>query len=94
MEDIVSPTNSFPKLLIKSMGHFGSGSEISSFSIMSKLRTGDTDFINPTSTSLVNLALMVGVVIPVSREISRNDLWPSSNSDFRIDTCSHLAEVT
>ena len=51
------------------MGHFGSESEISSFSIMSKLRTGDTDFINPTLTSLVNLALTVGVIIPISREI-------------------------
>jgi hypothetical protein len=37
-------------------------------------------------TSLVNLALTVGVVMPVSREISRNDLRPSFNSDFKIDT--------
>jgi hypothetical protein len=47
-----------------------------SFSIISKLRIGDTDFINPILTSLVNLALTVGVVMPVSREISRNDLRP------------------
>src|SRR5215216_6986163 len=57
-----------------------------SFSIISKLKTGDTDFINPTLTSLVNLALTVGVVMPVSRETSRNDLRPSFNNDFKIDT--------
>ena len=42
--------------------------------------------MNPTLTNLVNLALTVGVVIPVSRETSRNDLRPSFKSDFRIDT--------
>jgi hypothetical protein len=42
--------------------------------------------MNPTLASLVNLALTVGVVIPVSREISRNDLRPSFSKDFRIDT--------
>jgi hypothetical protein len=57
-----------------------------SSSIILKSSIGETDFINPTLTSLVNLALTVGVVMPVSREISRNDLRPSFKSDFRIDT--------
>ena len=51
---------------------------------MLKSRIG-ADFMNPTLTSLVNLALTVGVVIPVSRELSLNDLRPSSSSDFRIE---------
>ena len=49
-------------------------------------RIGDTDFKNPTLTNLLNLALTVGVVIPVSREISRNDFRPSLNNDLRIET--------
>jgi hypothetical protein len=40
----------------------------------SKLRIGDTDFMKLTLTSLLNLALTVDVVMPVSREISRKDL--------------------
>jgi hypothetical protein len=42
-----------------------------------KSKIGDIDFINPTLTSLLNLALIVGVVMPVSRDIPRNDLRPS-----------------
>ena len=53
---------------------------------MLKSRIGDTDFMNPTLTSLSNRALTVGEVIPVSREISLNDLRPSFYNDFRIET--------
>lgn len=42
-----------------------SGLKIFSSSIMLKSIIGDTDFISPTLTSLVNLALTVGVVMPV-----------------------------
>ena len=37
---------------------------------MSKLRIGETDFMNPIFMSLSNLAFTVGVVMPVSLEIS------------------------
>jgi hypothetical protein len=46
-------------------------------SIILKSKIGDTDFINPTLTSLLNLALKVGVVIPVpgiSHEMSFDHL--------------------
>jgi len=56
-----------------------------SFSTRLESKIGDTDFTNPTLTNLVNLALTVGVVIPVSREISRNDLRPSLSNDLRLD---------
>jgi hypothetical protein len=39
-----------------------------SFSTRLQSKIGDTDFMNPTLTNLVNLALTVGVVIPVSLE--------------------------
>ena len=45
---------------------------------------GDTDFMNPTLTSLKS-CLNSYVVMPVSLEISRNDLRPSFNSALRID---------
>jgi len=57
------------------------------FSTRLESKIGDTDFRNPTLTNLLNLALTVGVVIPVSREISRNDFRPSYvRNDLRIET--------
>jgi hypothetical protein len=47
-------------------------------------RIGDTDFTNPALTCHVNLALTVGVVIPVLCETLRDDLWPSFSNDLRI----------
>lgn len=46
-------------------------------------RIGQIDFITPKLTSLLNLFLTVGVLIPVSLEILRNDLRPSLNSAFK-----------
>ena len=46
----------------------------------------DIDLINPTFTSLSNLALTVGVLIPVERDISRKDLRPSFNNSLIIET--------
>ena len=40
----------------------------------------------PFATSLSNLAFTVGVDNLVSRETWRNDLRPSLNNDFKIDT--------
>ena len=59
------------------------------YSTFLKSRIGETDFINPIFTSLSNLALTVGVLIPVSREICRKDLRPSFSNPFRMATISH-----
>ena len=42
--------------------------------------------MKPIFTNLSNLAFTVGVDNPVSRETWRNDLRPSLNNDFKIDT--------
>jgi hypothetical protein len=42
--------------------------------------------MNPILTSLWDLALTVGVVMPVSPEISLNDLRPSFINDFSMAT--------
>jgi hypothetical protein len=42
-----------------------------------KSNTGRTPLIKPILTSLSNLALTVGVVIPVSLDICLNDFLPS-----------------
>lgn len=49
-----------------------------------KSKTGRTPLLKPILTSLSNLALTVGVVIPVSLDICRNDFLPSYKSDFII----------
>ena len=49
-----------------------------------KSKTGRTPLIKPILTSLSNLALTVGVVIPVSLDICRKDFLPSFKSDFII----------
>jgi hypothetical protein len=42
-----------------------------------KSKIGRTPIIKPTFTNLSNLALTVGVVIPVSLDICLNDFLPS-----------------
>lgn len=47
-----------------------------------KSYTGRTPLIKPILTSLSNLALTVGVVIPVSIDICLNDFLPYFKSDL------------
>src|SRR5688500_11980559 len=51
-------------------------------STLFKSKTGRTPLIKPTLTNLSNLALTVGVVIPVSLDICLKDFLPSFKSDF------------
>src|SRR5215212_8118425 len=49
-------------------------------------KIGLSAFVNSTLTSLLNLALIVGYSMPILHEISHNDLQPSFNNTFRIET--------
>jgi hypothetical protein len=49
-------------------------------------------FIYPTLTSLLNLALTIGVVCQFLPEISCNNLQPSFNNTFRLEDHGYLVE--
>ena len=52
-------------------------------SILLKSKIGDIDLINPIFTSLSNLPLTVGVLIPVEHDIICKDVPPTLNkSDY------------